>query len=227
MPAPIRALSFDCFGTLIDWRFGQERVLRQLPSLRECGDRLQEIAVRREEVEQRLEAEPWMPYHEVLARSVAEACQSVAGVEMSPREAAAFAAGQLGWPAFPDSPGALARIAARYPIALLSNCDAEVLELAARKHLGAPIEWFVSAESVRSYKPAPAHWEQLLERSGLRPEEILHVSFARAYDLDQAASMGFSLGFVGRYGLQAPEDLNIRWAADDLAGLAELALTSR
>ena len=151
MPAPYRALSFDCFGTLIDWRFGQERILRQLPSLREHDEVLAEIAVTREAIERELEAGPWTLYSEVLARSVRQAAREVADVALTEREAHAFAAGQLGWPAFPDTAAALTLLARQYPIALLSNCDQELLELATRKHLGVPVEWFVSAESVRSY----------------------------------------------------------------------------
>ena len=224
MPAHYRALSFDCFGTLIDWRFGQERVLRQLPSLRGHDQALSEISVAREAIERKLEAGPWAPYAEILASSVRQAVQKVTAVELNEREAQAFAAGQLGWPAFPDTAAALARLAGRYPIALLSNCDQEVLQLAARKHLGVPVEWFVSAESVRSYKPAETHWQSFLEQSGLEPSEVLHVSFAREYDLEVAQELGFALGFVSRYGIDAPSDLNLSYQAGSLSELADQLL---
>jgi 2-haloacid dehalogenase len=224
MPALYRALSFDCFGTLIDWRFGQERILRQLPSLQGQGGALAGIAVAREAIERELENGPWIPYAEVLARSVRQAALEVAAVELSEREAQAFAAGQLGWPAFSDTAAALARLAGRFPIALLSNCDQEVLELAARKHLGIPINWFVSAESVRSYKPAHAHWRRLLELSDLQASEVLHVSFAREYDLEVAQDLGFALGFVSRYGIEAPSDLNLSYQARSLGEFAEQVL---
>lgn len=218
-----RVLSFDCFGTLIDWRFGQERVLRQLPSLREAGDRLAEVAHAREAIEQELEREAWRPYREILADSLTRSAQQVLGVTPTPREAEAFAAGQLGWPAFAEVPDALRRLAAAYPLALLSNCDEEVLRLAARKHLGVPIQHFISAEAVQSYKPQPAHWEALF-RLGYAPEDVLHVSFAREYDLDVAAQLGTQLGFVARYGLQPPADLPLTIAAQDLAGFADQLL---
>jgi 2-haloalkanoic acid dehalogenase type II len=224
MPASIRALSFDCFGTLIDWRYGQERVLRQLPSLRGHEHLLAQIAQAREALERVLQAGPWMTYAEVLARSVRQAAQQVASVELKDREAQAFAAGQLGWPAFPDSAAALAQLAQRYPIALLSNCDQEVLELAARKHLGIPVNWFISAECVRSYKPAPAHWHRLLELSGLQASEVLHISFAREYDLEIAQELGFTLGFVSRYGIEAPSDLSLRLQAPSLGEFAKTLL---
>jgi 2-haloalkanoic acid dehalogenase type II len=224
MPAPFRALSFDCFGTLIDWRFGQGRVLRQLPSLRGHEHAIDAIAHAREAIERELETGPWISYAEVLARSVRLAALKVASVELSERESQAFAAGQLGWPAFSDSAAALARLAEHYPIALLSNCDDEVLELATRKHLGIPVNWFVSAESVRSYKPAPPHWQRLLDLSGLQAHEVLHVSFAREYDLEVAQELGFALGFVSRYGIEAPSDLNLSHQAGSLGEFAETVL---
>lgn len=224
MPTGIRALSFDCFGTLIDWRFGQQRILRQLPRLAPFQDSIQEIAVRREALERELERGPWISYAKILELSVQQAVQQCVGIELSEREASAFAAGQLGWPAFSDSAAGLTRLAEKFPIALLSNCDEELLRLAAAKHLGVPVEWFVSAESVRSYKPAPAHWHRFLEESQLQPAQILHVSFAREYDLDVAASLGFRLGFVGRYGIEAPDDLHLDFQAQSMTELAEQIL---
>lgn len=224
MPATYRALSFDCFGTLIDWRFGQERVLRQLPSLRGHEHLLQRIAVAREAIERELEFGPWLSYAEILAQSVQRATREVAGAELSEREASAFAVGQLGWPAFADTAPALARLSGAFPIALLSNSDQEVLELAARKHLGVPVDWCVSAETVRSYKPAPAHWLHFLEQSGLEANEVLHISFAREYDLEVAEQLGFALGFVGRYEIKAPSDLNLSFQARSLGELAEQLL---
>lgn len=199
--------------------------MRQLPSLRGHEQAIEEIAVAREAIERELEAGPWISYAEVLARSVRQAAVEIASVELSEREAQAFAAGQLGWPAFPDTAAALAQLASRFPIALLSNCDQEVLELAARKHLGVPVEWFVSAESVRSYKPAHGHWQRLLELSGLQASEVLHISFAREYDLEVAQELGFALGFVSRYGMEAPSDLNLSLQARSLGEFAERLLT--
>lgn len=223
----IRAVTFDCFGTLINWRFGQERVLRQLPSLREHTEALAPLLEARERAEQELQRGPWIPYHEVLSRSLTEAARSSLGLELRPREASAFAAGQLGWPAFSDTVEALSRLSTALPIGLLSNCDEEVLTLCARKHLKAPIEWLVSAERVQSYKPAPRHWQQFLEESQLRAEQVLHVSFTREYDLDRAAELGFPLGFVARFDTPLPHDLPLAVKAENLADLVDQVLAGR
>lgn len=224
MLAKIRAVTFDCFGTLVDWRYGQERVLRQLPSLREHARALPTLMDARELAEQRMQRGPWLPYAEILARSLQEACDEVLQLALPVREADAFAAGQLGWPAFPNTVDALGRLTRKLPIGLLSNCDEEALTLCARKHLGVPISWLVSAERAQSYKPAARHWELFLEESGLAPTQVLHVSFARDYDLDPAAALGFPLGFIARRGAPAPEGLPLAVHAIDLADLVDQVL---
>lgn len=226
MSLPWRAVSFDCFGTLIDWKRGQRRVLEQLPSLLSHHARLDEVLQAREAEEQRIQRGPWRSYEEILASSLTEACRSTLGVELSARESSAFAAGQLGWPAFEDTVAGLTQIATTLPIALLSNCDQELLELCARKHLAGLPSLLISAEQVQSYKPAPAHWNALTETTGLAPAEVLHVSFARDYDLDRAHEMGFSLGFVGRYQIPAPSDLPLQVQAPDLKSFADALVSA-
>ncbi|RMH01211.1 MAG: HAD family hydrolase [Planctomycetota bacterium] len=220
----IRAVTFDCFGTLIDWRLGQRRVLEQFPSLRGNEDRIDEIIAARGPIERDLETGVWRRYEEILAESVAEAVRRVCGIELTPTEQRAFAAGQLGWPAFPDAPAALAELAAELPVGLLSNCDDVTLRLCAHKHLRVPIAVFVSAERARSYKPAPRHWRLALDDLGLEPAEVLHVSFAADYDLEPAAAQGFVLGFVGRYGTEPPAGLDFAFTAGDLPELVRQIL---
>jgi len=171
-----------------------------------------------------MEAGEYRSYASILADSIGEACREALGVELTPSEQRAFAVGQLGWPAFPDTPKALARLAGEVPVGLLSNCDAQTLRICARKHLGAPIAFFVSAEEVRSYKPAAHHWLRALEITGAQPAEILHVSFTPAYDLHPARALGFPLGFIARYDTPKPADVPIVYEAPDLPGLVDRIL---
>ncbi|TAH36392.1 MAG: hypothetical protein EYC70_11370 [Planctomycetota bacterium] len=219
MNVPFRAVTFDCFGTLIDWKLGQTRILEQFPSLRGRQDSIPDILAVREPVEMRLEAGAWRSYASILSDSIAEAVRQVLHLELTPAEQRAFAAGQLGWPAFPDTAEALRTLARHVPVGLLSNCDAQTLRLCAHKHLGAPISLFVSAEEVQSYKPAPSHWGAALAALHCKPSEILHCSFTRAYDLDPAHALGFALGFIGRYRTPKPADLPFAAEGRDLAAL--------
>jgi 2-haloacid dehalogenase len=219
MGFPYRAVTFDCFGTLIDWRHGQTRVLQALPSLQSHLEAIPAILDARGGFEIELQTQAWQSYADILSQSIELACQSVCKISLTQKESQAFAAGQMGWPAFADTAQALARLAQRVPVGLLSNCDQRVLEICARKHLAAPISLFVSAERVQSYKPAAPHWLTALEEFGCKAHEILHVSFTRTYDLDPAHRLGFALGFIERYQTPAPHDLPIKVKAPDLAGL--------
>ncbi|MFQ5748671.1 MAG: HAD family hydrolase [Planctomycetota bacterium] len=225
MSPPWRAVTFDCFGTLIDWRSGMERVLRQFPSLRGREEDLAAVLAAREVLEQEAQAGSFRNYAEILSDSLAGACRKVLGVELTEAEKRAFAAGQPGWPAFPEAPEALGRLAAAIPVGLLSNCDAGTLRLCAEKHLAAPIHLFVSSEDVRSYKPAAAHWLRALEILDARPEEVLHVSFSPFYDLLPARALGFALGFLPRYGTPQPAGFSFAAAGATLDELTDAVLT--
>ena len=224
MSLPYRAVTFDCFGTLIDWRTGMERVLLQFPSLRGFQERIPEILEAREKEEQKIQAGPYRRYADILSSSIATAFQQVTGQELTASEQRAFAAGQLGWPAFPDTPAALRRLAAEVPVGLLSNCDAQTLRICAHKHLGAPISLFVSAEEVQSYKPAPNHWGAALAALDAQAADVLHVSFTPEYDLNPAAALGFPLGFIARYDTPPPPGVELAVQGGDLADFVDRLL---
>ena len=156
----LKAVTFDCFGTLVDWKQGQSRVLRQFPSLESTTDSdLDRVVALRGEVEIDLQTGPWTPYSEVLEGSIREAAQKALGLELTGSECRAFSAGQPGWPLFPDSSSALGRLAtAGLKIGLLSNCERGILEHTARAKLELGGALCVSSEELRSYKPASAHW---------------------------------------------------------------------
>jgi len=214
----LKAVTFDCFGTLVDWKLGQGRVLRQFPSLEAATDTdLDKIMALREEMEIDLQAGPWMPYSEVLESSIGRAAQGALSLKLTGSECRAFSAGQPGWPLFPDSSSALGRLAAAgLKIGLLSNCDRRILERTARAKLRLSSALCVSSEELRSYKPASAHWGAALAAWNLKASQVLHVSFSPFHDLEPAHGLGFPLGFVARYGGHAPKSLPLKVEAPDL-----------
>lgn len=220
--SPYAALTFDCFGTLIDWEAGERRVLRQFPSLASKNELVGPICRRRQEVEREFQSGSFRPYAEVLELSIARAAQDH-GVTLTASEMRAFAAGQAGWPAFPDSVEALARLAPHFRIALVSNCDYEVLRMVARNRLGLSTALLVAADHVGSYKPAPGHFEKALALLKQPASQVLHVSFSPFHDLEPAARHGLRLAFVGR-GTETPSTHPLDMAADSLAELAGLLL---
>ncbi|HBF23463.1 MAG TPA: hypothetical protein DDW23_06580 [Planctomycetes bacterium] len=221
--AEYKAVTFDCFGTLIDWKGGQTRVLRQLPSLAEATTNdIKRVIELRGKIETEIETGPWMRYSQILEKSINNAVLQVLDLELTASESRAFSAGQLGWPPFPDSVLALEELVkGKIQIGLLSNCDKSVLERTSRGKLKIPNALLISSEELQSYKPAPAHWGATLAALQCAPHEILHVSFSSFHDLEPASELGFSLGFVARYEEEAPSHLTLSAEAGDLRTLVE------
>ena len=218
---PYQALTFDCYGTLVDWRRGMRQALTEIPELEGPGSRFDALFAARMAAEKRIQADDFLRYSEVLAQSLSEACAEVLNLQLSAASARGFAAAQAHWPAFPDTVAALRRLAPHARLCLLSNSDTETLQRPAAEVLEGTAEALVSAEQVRSYKPSPAHFEGALTRLELQPSQVLHVSAYPYYDLIPAQALGFPLAFVARDETQRPPaDMPLAVSTADLEGLA-------
>ena len=221
MAFPYRAVTFDCYGTLIDWHRGQSDALRELSALQGHLDHIPQLIEARGPIEIELEAGPWMPYVEILCQSIQRACAETCGVELPREQGLQFAHSQPHWPPFADTVAALQQLAGMTKVGLLSNCDHSILLQTAEQQLKTDVHLFVSAEHVQRYKPAPAHWHRALEKLGCTAAEVLHVSFTPHYDLTPAHELGFPLGFLERYQTPMPTHLPIAHHAKDLQALVE------
>jgi 2-haloalkanoic acid dehalogenase type II len=195
-------VSFDCFGTLVDWRTGFHDTLRRVtsPLSDEQFHRLFEEYLRRERM---AEALPYRPYRSVLSDALVEAGR-VVGVPISLGDGQAIADSIPGWPLFPDTLSALERLRQTgRKVAILSNMDRDLLdETLAHHHMGTDLT--ITSEEVRAYKPALAHWVRLLKLTAISPQETWHVSAGYEYDIPPALRLGFRTAFVGRYVAQPP-----------------------
>lgn len=219
---PYRSITFDCYGTLVDWRRGMRESLTSLPTLHGHAERFPELKTARMEAEQDLERGEFLPYSEILALSLRAACRTVLDLDLPSVEALRFAEAQSRWPAFDDSVAALRRLAPLARLAVLSNSDREPLRTTAAEVLDGLVEPLVSAEDVRSYKPAPAHFEKALRRLECAPSEVLHVSAYPYYDLHPAHAIGMPVAFVDRDPSQKPpEDIPLAASCADLSALAD------
>ena len=155
------ALSFDCYGTLIDWEAGLAAVLA--PWARSRGLDLSDEALLTGYAahESRAEAEhPGEPYPAILARSL-RGLGGELGAEVSDDDAGRIARSVPGWPAFDDSGAALAALAGRYCLIILSNVDRESFAASSRR-LGVTFSSVITAQDVGSYKPSPRNFDALL-----------------------------------------------------------------
>jgi 2-haloacid dehalogenase len=215
-PDSIYTLSFDCYGTLIDWRRGVAEAARSIPALRNAD--LARLVADRELIEREIELGPYLPYGEVVARSIGEAARAQ-DLELSTDEARAFAASQASWPPFEEARQVLAILAERWQLVILSNVEDEVLRASVRL-LGAPFEELVTAEQLRSYKPKPAHFEAALARLGIEKQNLLHVACSLYHDVRPARALGIATAWVDRDGEGVPADLDPQLVVPDLASLA-------
>ncbi len=191
------ALTFDCYGTLIDWESGILTALRDLFGGRgeplPDGSELLELFGR---LESAAEEGPFRSYREVL-HEVAEGFARELGVGPDPQRAAAFASSVGRWPPFGDSRGALRALGSRYRLAIVSNVDDDLFEGSAAR-LGVDFAEVITAQQVRSYKPARAHFDEALRRLELPRERVLHVAQSLYHDVAPAKALGFRCVWVNR-----------------------------
>jgi 2-haloalkanoic acid dehalogenase type II len=194
-PEP-RWLSFDCFGTLVDWERGIVGVVaplflraeRTLP----YGALLSSYA----ELESAAEQPPFRPYREVLRlcmRGLAERF----GLPLEPGEEDALADALPGFPLYADSRDALARLGRRYRLAVLSNVDRDLFE-PVLEALGRPFACVLTADAIGAYKPDPRCFTALLRATGAAPGEILHCAQSRFHDIAPAREAGIRTVWVRR-----------------------------
>jgi 2-haloacid dehalogenase len=192
-------LTFDCYGTLIDWESGILHTLRPLfmrHGLTLSDNALLELFARHEAA---LESEEYMTYRDILRETVLGMAQEE-GVTLSKEEAELLPESVGEWNAFPDTVESLRRLGTKYRLAILSNIDDTLLLQSAEKHLGGSeqFETIVTAQQVRSYKPSPPHFTTALERLGVQPEHILHIAQSRYHDIAPASALGLKTVWVNR-----------------------------
>jgi 2-haloalkanoic acid dehalogenase type II len=194
------ALSFDCYGTLIDWETGIIEALR--PWVQRTGvsvgdERLLEIYGVHEAA---IEAErPGLLYPRVLAEALRRVAAALA-VDVSDDEAAAFGRSVGEWPAFADSPDALQRLKERFKLVILSNVDRASFARS-NTRLGVVFDLVVTAEDVGAYKPSPISFPALFARLpeiGIERGRLLHVAQSLFHDHEPAARIGLPSVWIDR-----------------------------
>lgn len=195
-----RVLSFDCYGTMIDWETGI--LAHTLPWAQEKGLKVRDVEIleafgQAESAEEA--AAPDALYPKILER-VHLRLATQWGLPADEGAASRFGDSVASWPAFPDSHSALTRLKARYRLVILSNVDRKSFS-GSQKRLGVEFDAVYTAESIGSYKPDPRNFAHLLEAertAGYRREEILHVGQSLFHDHVPAANAGIATCWIQR-----------------------------
>ncbi|NOT30128.1 MAG: haloacid dehalogenase type II [Planctomycetes bacterium] len=216
----IRALTFDCYGTLIDWDKGIRAALKTVKGL--AGVDVERLLREREQAEFELLAGPYRIYSGVLGDSLRTAA-AAQGRALHYGEILGLVNTMSLWPTFPDAGKVLRRLAVNYTLAILSNVETKVLQTSV-KQIGAPFVALVTAEDIHSYKPAPKHWEIALKRLHQPKENILHVAGSLQHDIRPARALGFATAWINRRNEPVPDDLDPAAVFPDLGQLMETLL---
>ncbi len=200
-----RILTFDCYGTLIDWETGLLQALADyLPEVLRKGDKetiLQDFAQFEPEYQRQ---HPSALYPDVLA-GVFRHLATHYDISYSEADALKFGQSIPKWPPFPDSVAALAYLKLHYPLAILSNIDSRSFA-GSNQHLGVAFDYVFTAQEIRSYKPSIRNFEYMLDQlsqDGFQKNEILHVAQSVFHDHIPAKSIGLKTAWIDRRKHQA------------------------
>jgi 2-haloalkanoic acid dehalogenase type II len=201
-PGRFRALTFDCYGTLIDWEAGIWDALQPLIMNNQCTSLKREQALEAFAVhESRLEAEnPQTTYPRILQTVHVQVAQAF-GLRTTRDLDKDFGDSIAHWPAFPDTADALRYLKTRFRLVILSNVSRAGFA-ASRRKLGVEFDAVYTAEDIGSYKPDPQNFRYMLKRLhadfGIEKADILHTAQSLFHDHSPAANMGLSTAWIDR-----------------------------
>ena len=195
-----KVLTFDCYGTLIDWETGIILALRPLLGKDRIARSRDEILAGFARHETAQEAEtPGMVYPELLAR-VHRRLAEEWGIAAGEEEHRAFGSSVDDWPEFADSAASLRYLKRFYKIAILSNVDRKSFA-ASNQRLGVVFEAVYTAEDIGSYKPDPKNFRYMIEalkNSGHCERDILHIAQSLFHDHAPANTSGLASAWIDR-----------------------------
>jgi 2-haloacid dehalogenase len=193
-----KVLTFDCYGTLIDWESGMVAALQPILAAHQIHLEDEAIIQLFAEFEAEQEQGTYIKYGEVLNRVVQQFGKRL-GFQPSATEVNALADSIKNWQPFPDTIEALKMLKQHLQLAIISNVD-DALFADTAKLLQVEFDWVITAEQVKSYKPSLNNFKMAIERMGLPPEKILHVAGSIYHDIVPASSLGLSTVWIDRRG---------------------------
>ena len=191
-----RLLTFDCYGTLIDWETGIFSALR--PILAAHGKSISDSDLLRlySELESEAELGEFNPYRQVL-ESVVRGFGERLGFTPTEPEIHSLPDSLRNWLPFPDTIATLGKLKARYQLAIISNVDDDLFAATARR-LGVTFDYVITAQQARAYKPSLQIFKLAQQRTGVVPSQWLHVGQSLYHDVLPAQSLGIKTVWVNR-----------------------------
>ncbi len=221
------ALTFDCYGTLIDWETGLAEAFSPILAAHGVAMDQDDVLTRYARHEAAAESGPYQRYTGVLAAGLRGVATEL-GFTPTDTEVARFSRSVERWPAFPDSVEALGRLKQRFRLGVITNCDDDLFA-ASNRRLGVEFDWIVTAEQVGAYKPSEANFLVAFERIGLPRDRIVHVAQSLFHDHVPAKRLGLTTVWIDRRhdrpgsGATPPAEAKADATYADMASFAEVA----
>jgi len=192
----VELITFDCYGTLIDWESGIVNAFQTAAARDGIKLDADEIIAAYMAEEAEIELEDYRTYRDVLIK-VADRVSVRLGWDMEPDRAVFLPNSLPNWQPFPDTNKALERLAKRFSLGILSNTDDDLLTLT-RRHFTVEFDLLVTAQQVKAYKPARAHFHEAIARMGR--EGLLHAAQSYYHDVVPARALDLPVVWVNRKG---------------------------
>jgi 2-haloacid dehalogenase len=194
--ADIDVLTFDCYGTLVDWESGILAALQPVLAAHGAVVDDETLLELYGELEAEEESGAYVNYKTVL-QNILRRLGERFNFKPSGDELEGFALSVKDWLPFPDTVSALAALKRRYQLGIISNIDDDLLAFT-RPRLGVEFDWVITAQQVQSYKPSFSNFQQAMARIGKPQEKILHVAQSIFHDIIPAKQLGLSTVWVNR-----------------------------
>ena len=220
-PLP-RVLSFDCYGTLVDWETGLRKVFAEiLARKREHNTNIspEQFRERWEGLQFRLIQGPFQPYRNILKQSLAQTLAS-SDLPYDPMDGDALVADVPTWRPFPEVPAALKRMRRGCRLAIISNTDNDIIGRTVER-IGVPFNSITTAMDAGAYKPSLRPFRLALERLGVEPVDVLHIAFGFDYDIAPAKQLGCRTLWLNRKREPRPGTTVPGYTAEDLREVAD------
>ena len=224
--ADIRVLTFDCYGTLIDWEGGILGALTPVLRAHDVHAADTEVLELFAELERGAEQGPFRDYKSVL-RLVMDGFAERYHLSLGDEERSCLVRSLKHWMPFPDTVDALATLKERFKLAVISNIDDDLFSFTSQR-LGVSFDWVMTAGQVKSYKPSLNNFNVAIQRIGAGSDRIVHVAQSLYHDIAPANQLGLSCVWVNRrlgrvgHGATAPGNATPDIVVPDLLSLVTL-----
>jgi 2-haloalkanoic acid dehalogenase type II len=216
-----KAITFDCYGTLIDWEGEIARFFADMLAAHDMTGVDARALQRHWEEVQFAYIQRYRPYRQVLRETMSQACADF-GLPYTDEEIQAFAGSMGRWRAFPDTATSLQALQELgIKVVLITNTDDDIIA-ETQPLLGIKPDDIITAEQAGAYKPSHQGFHLARRRLGLAVEDIWHAGFGFKYDIIPAAELGYTTVWINRQGEARPSDVKETFLVGDMTTLVYL-----